>query len=708
MPNMLVEIYTEELPASYIEPALKQMKGLLKEQLLQYGLAYKDLGAEGTLRRLVLFAEDLPEQTPERTEEVQGPPARIAFPGGRPSKAAEGFARKFGLSPEELTIRETPNGPYCFVTVTKPSRKTLLILAEAVPHILGGVRFPKSMIWNESGFSFARPVRRLTALLGGQVIPLRTGGLQADRTTVGHPFASPQTLTLAGADFRAYVDLLARHNVVLEYEQRKTRIERRLQEAAARHSAALRSPELIEVVANMVECPTVGEGVFDEEHLSLPDVLLEAAMVEHQRYFPLEKDGRLIPVFLFVVDRPPETLEKVRPGNERVLAARLEDARFHYERDLATGMDALRERLAGMLFHQKLGDYEAKASRLERMAAALAEELSLPEPERNVLREAAALAKADLAGATVAEFPSLQGKVGAELALAANVDERVAQAIREQYLPTRADGPLPMSKAGAALSLAEKFDNVTAFWAAGEAPTGAKDPFAIRRQTIGIVRILEAHDLHVRPREAFEFATQFLPESLRRDDLVEELTAFFAERLRVHLVERGFRHDFAEAVLAAGSLDVVDVITRLRTLVRLSEEDLWRRLCETVERTLKIARGDVDPSEEVNIELLLEEPERRLYERLESTRRPFEELVRAGDYHEASHLYHNALAEVVHDFFDKVFVNVEDEALRKNRMLLSLQVHRLYATRIADLSRIVFASDEPRKPSEQNGGRSER
>jgi len=694
MPNLLFEVQTEELPAAYIEPALKTMKAMLKEILLQHNLGYKDLGAEGTPRRLVLFAEDVPEETPSHVQEVQGPPAKVAFSNGKPTSAAVGFARKFGLKPEELLVRETSGGTYCFVRVEVPGRPTVMVLSEGLVSILRALRFPKSMVWERGGARFARPIRRLMALFGATVVPVSFAELAATNRTTGHRFVCPQEFTLQGASFRTYVDLLRKHFVVLEYNQRREAIRQRLQQIGRKHNAEPLYLNLVDEVANMVECPTIGEGTFPTEYLELPAVVVEAAMVEHQRYFPFSRNGRLINIFGFAVDRPEDVLDVVRVGNERVLRARLEDARFYFARDRRRRLEDFAADLNGITFHTKLGTYADKVSRLLRLCEALADHIALSPQRRENLLKAARLCKADIATSVVAEMPSLQGKIGAEYARLDGLPDEVATAIAEHYLPDRADSDLPKTVCGMLLSLAEKTDNILGFWAAGEKPSGARDPFGIRRQTIAVVRILEHYNIAIEAKELFALAAELLPQHIKPKDVLSDVLKFFVERLRAQLVDLGWRGDFVDAVLRTALTSVPAIKARLDALKRLSQEEIWKKLCETVQRTKRITRvAEVGENEQPRPELLQQDAERLLYQRLLETKPRFNALVQDGQFYEAAHLYHQAFTDAVHDFFDKVFVNVKEEEIKRNRVALCLAVHRLFTTKIADLTAIEVEND---------------
>ncbi|MCX7702717.1 MAG: glycine--tRNA ligase subunit beta [Planctomycetota bacterium] len=693
MANLLVEVMVEEMPSSYIEPALRQMKGWAKELFSQNNLTYRDLGTEGTLRRLVLFVEGLPSKSPSRIEKVRGPALSIAFVEGKPTKAALGFARKFGIEPEDLETEEDENGAYCVATVKIEGRPTLSICADIIPQIVLSVRFPKSMRWGKGNVSFARPIRGVLALLDGAVVPTKIAGLSASNTTRGHPFAAPGPITIETADFKCYADALRKAFVVVEFDERKKMLEARLNAAAFSVGANVEEDEILDEVANMVEYPSVGLASFEERYLALPSAVLKAVIKDTMKYFPLRTSSGFLNSFLFVADRPEGSIEKIKEGNERVVNARLEDAKFYFERDRKKSLKEFSEKLGGIIFQESLGSYKDVTSRLVWLVELLVEKLKFREREKRLALEAASLLKADLATQMVAEFPSLQGTIGGEYARLDGYEKEVVDAIAHQYFPIKAGEAFSLSPVTAVVALADRLLSIVGFWAIGAAPTGTKDPFAIRRHSLNIIRILDSSDFDIDVFELFTSAAQQLPDEVRHENIPYEVADFFRERLRGYFCEGGNRSDFVEAVLSVKSLNVKDAKERLDALQRLSKEPLWRRLCETVERTLKISRKETHKGE-VLFELLFEEEERKLYERYVNLRPSFEEMVSERKYYEASILFHNALSDAVHDFFDKVFVYVEDEALRRNRILLSLSVYRLYADNIADLSKILFESEK--------------
>jgi glycyl-tRNA synthetase beta chain len=697
MPDFLLEIRCEELPAGYLEPALAQLRRDFRALLKGSGLTSGGIVVDGTPRRIVLAAKKVPERTPERKLEIQGPSEKIAFKDDNPTKAAEGFARKHGLSADELVVRETPKGRYCFAQVADPGRPTIEVLAQAIPRIIAGLSFPKSMRWVSREQTFARPVRSLLALLGAEVVGFEYAGVRSGRSVSGHPFLAPEPFEVAEAGFVSFARTLEGKYVILSVEKRK----RLLREQVLAHlegRGAVFPPEdeaLLNEVTNMVEWPNIIEGSFYKSFLDLPAEVLEAAMKEHQRYFPVRTgEGKLLAHFLTAIDRPDKHIEAVRRGHESVLRARLSDARFFFEEDQKTPFAKRVAQLKGVTFQEKLGSYYEKAQRLRNFAGALGQKQGLSPKEIVQLQQAAQLCKADLVTQMVGEFPSLQGVVGNEYARRAGLPEPVATAIAEHYLPRRAGDKLPQTTFGRILSLTDKFDNIAAFFSINLIPTGSADPFALRRQAGAVIRIIQDAGLRLSLSENFIAAIAEMPVAKSQKKIaLGEIMKFFRERLANMLVEQGRRYDIVDAVLATGFDDLIGVSERLGAVEAVSQKDYWQGLCEIVERTYNIYRG-VELSGKINEKLLAEKEEKELAAVYKKTRPKFKELVKKGDYKSASKLYYEAFAKPVHLFFDKVFVNVEDESLKKNRMILNYQINRLYAERIADLSKIVFEGEK--------------
>jgi glycyl-tRNA synthetase beta chain len=693
MPDFLFEIYVEDLPASYLREALLHLRRRLPEMLKSLSCSCEETVVDGTTRRIVLFARGLPESTPSQEVEIQGPAEAAAFKDGNPTKALEGFARKHSVSVDTVLLRDTPKGRYCFLKKVTTGLPVEQVLKDALPQLVKEIPFPKSMQWDQTSVSFARPLRGILALSGQEVIPIEIGTLKATRRTRGHSFLSPREIEIADCSFAEYSQLLGENFVVVESAKRRQVILDKVQSIFARYGAEFTDFDLLDEVCSMVEYPGVLEGTFSESFLDLPAIVLEAAMREHQRYFALRaRTGELLPRFVAVIDRTPENTEVIREGHERVLNARLQDARFFFEEDLKTPFAKNVEELKTMTLHENLGTYYAKAQRLRNLVAFIGQRLALNAKEILSIQKAAELCKADLVTLMVGEFPALQGAVGAEYARRSGEMEEVAEAIREHYLPRRSSDPLPRTRFGAILSLAEKFDNIVSFFGIGLVPTGSQDPYELRRQANAIVRIIWQHKLDLSLRDCLKAAAEAVQEKILHVEIVRLALSFIRERIEAILLDSGERYDIVDAVLESGIDNLLSLRDRLNAVKQLSAKKYWRKLCEIVERTFNISRGAV-ASQKLDRKLLKEKEEKTLYNIYRKTKERFSEFALSGRYVEASELYCEAFSAPVHEFFDKVFVNVDDKALRDNRMVLNWKINRLYVDSIADLSKIVFEGD---------------
>jgi glycyl-tRNA synthetase beta chain len=689
MPDLLYEIGTEELPAGYIEPAREQLGAALARLLGEGRLSFIGMETAGGPRRLVVSVTGLSERQATLRTTVVGPPARAAFdPDGKPTPAALGFARSKGVPVESLRVEETQKGPYVVAEMEEPGRTAAELLPELLTQATASLPFPKSMRWDSSGFTFARPIRWLVALLDNEVLPLTIAGVRAGRTTYGHRFLSPGPIELRDASYSDYERALKRAHVEVEERWRRDAIKRAMQEILVPHAWVSEDPgdRLLAEVANMVEWPHAIEGAFDERFLAVPAPVVVAAMKGHQRYFPVhDSSGRLLPRFITVADRTAEHEDRIRQGNERVLRARLEDARFYWEHDSRRPLDELAPRLEGVVFLGGLGNNLQRCERLAELGAQIAARMG-PEVSAKDVQSAARLCKADLLTGLVGEFPDLQGVVGREIARAHGEPQAVAEAIAEHYLPAGADDALPRTPEGTALALADKLDVLVGCFGLGLVPSGSQDPYALRRNALGILLIIEKNALDLRLTELFEMArTTYRSHGVEcGKEAEEQFHAFFRDRLYYAAIERGFRPDFVQAVLAAGWDGVKDFWNRLGALAECSHRDWWPALVELVDRTYRIQR-DAPRIEPVNEALLQEPLEAELHAAYQARRAEVQEAFEAGDYVGAAQRYCEAFARLVHDFFEEVFVNVEDEAVCVNRKSLCAAVYRLFAGRFADL-----------------------
>ena len=695
MPDLLFEIGSEEIPAGYIVPAMEAMRKDFQTALEKNRLTAANVHVTGTPIRLVLHASGLPEQQESMDLEVSGPPKRVAFDDdGNPTKAAEGFARKQGLDVSAIELRETPRGEFCFAIKHVEGRQTQEILSEVLPELMRGIPFPKSMRWNDPKERFARPVRTILAVFGSSPVAFEYNGVQSGTESRGHRFLSPESFQVESASYPGFVDALRKRKVILELEERKSLIKKQivqlLESAGSKHD----QHGLVDEVTNLVEWPFSLVGSFEEEFLEVPPEVIVTAMTEHQRYFPMwDASGKLLNRFVVVSNRGEEQAEMVREGNERVLRARLADARFFWDEDRKTSLEERVEGLKEVLYQEKLGSYYDRTQRLCATARFIVEQLGLPGKTARDLERAARLCKADLLTNMVYEFPSLQGVMGREYALCDGEDQEVAVAIEEHYRPRQAAGELPESNLGGLLALAEKAATVSACFAAGLSPTANQDPYGLRRQTLGIIRLVVEKEIGISLSSLFQHGLELLPGSLDVSlTVIDEILGFVRERLYHFSIERGYRYDLVNSVLSSGFDDLQDFQLRLEAVTRLAEWEEWPSLVEVVERTFNITKGKTVEGV-LRDDLLQEEAEKMVFEAIQKNAEVVASHFAQGDYYEGALLYHQVFAEAVHEFFDKVFVNVDEEDVRNNRLLMMASVHRLFAGQLANLVEVVVSKE---------------
>ncbi len=694
MPNLLIEIGTEEIPAGYLAPLLDQLARKAGEALDAARLDHGQPAVAGTPRRLVLFIPALSSRQKPLKIEVQGPPADIAFEAdGAPSRAGTGFAQKFDIQANDLQIRDTAKGKYSFAVREEPGSDALTILPPIITDLIGHLTAPKSMHWRDLRFLFARPIRWLLALFGDEVINLEIADVLADRFTYGHRFlAGNKKIEIPAADFELYKTTLKKLKVIVDPHERRKALRRKLAALLKKRASKLTDLDLLDEVNNMLEYPNAAEGAFDESFLTIPQVAVEAVMKVHQKYFPVrDEQGNLLPYFLFTLDRDNRHVDEIRQGNESVLRARLADGRFFWTEDCKTSLEDRVPRLDSILFHEKLGSYFDRTDRVQQLAWDIGGMLGENEETRTLAARAAHLSKTDLLTQMVAEFPSLQGKMGYHYALNDGEPEAVALAIMEHYMPRSAADGIPSSFIGAVLSLADKTDTVAGCFAAGLIPTGSQDPYALRRAVIGIIRIVLERRFRISLTQLFRTAQNLLPEDLAaKEDVVSQIVEFLRQRLYQLKLDAGSRYDILNAAMAAevGIDNLPDFQDRLAALERLATLPEWDSLVTLVERTHNISRT-LTQEPLVRPELFSEPEESQLWAIYKHRYSGIRGLTDEHDYVGASLVYTQTFAEIVHSFFDKVFVNVEDPRVRTNRMALVKAINLLYSRRIADLSKIV-------------------
>ncbi len=487
--DFLLEIGTEEIPASYIQPALDAMATMLSKFFSAQRIDHGIIQTMATPRRLAWVIKDVAEKQEAQTVEITGPPKDVAFDeAGKPTQAAIGFAKSQGVTPEELQVKQTSRGEYLIVSRHETGASTAELLSGVLADLIGNIPFPKSMRWGDLKVTFARPIHWIVALLGQKVVPFTYGNITSGSTSYGHRFMSPGPFEVT--DINGYVDGLRERFVIVDIEERRERIRQIVAACAKEKKGHIREDEdLLAEVVQLAEYPTAVCGSFDQHYLELPQEVLITAMRAHQRYFAvLDDSDKLMPYFVTVNNTLTRDPQIVALGNERVLRARLEDARFYYVEDQKVSLDDRVEELKEVVFHSKLGTSYEKLERFKVLAEYMADQLA-PEDKETVSR-AAYLCKADLVTGTVGEFPELQGIMGRAYARLAKEKDDVALAIYEHYLPTHAGGQLPTGVAGSLVSIADKLDTIVGCFGVGQIPTGTADPFALRRQALGIIRII--------------------------------------------------------------------------------------------------------------------------------------------------------------------------------------------------------------------------
>lgn len=686
--DLLVEVGTEELPARFVDAALGQMKGAAEKQLAELRLSYERLEAVGTPRRLALLVFGLPEKQDDLVRETKGPAAKVAFDEtGAPTKAAHGFARGQGVAVDELEIRDTDQGPYVFAVSREAGRPTADVLTDWLPQLVTSVQFPKSMRWGDGTLRFGRPMRWLVALLDGRVLPVSLDGVRAGQVSRGHRFLSAGDVVLTGP--RDYVDRMRDAFVLVDGTERMQAVREEVRRAAASHGAsALEDEDLVKEVANLVEWPAAVVGSFDESYLQLPRAALITPMREHQRYFPLVDDaGRLLPRFVAVANGPRDDMDVVRRGNEKVLAARLADARFFYDEDRRTPLADYVPRLNQVVFQEQLGTIYEKMERVRALAASLARMAGADEETLRVVDRAAYLAKADLVTQMVYEFPELQGVMGREYALLSGEGDAVADAIFEHYLPRFAGDDVPRSLAGSILSVADKLDTIVGCFGVDLIPTGSQDPYALRRQALGIVRIVSGFPLDIDLSEALSASLSTFSGRFADDEagLIQRVRDFFRQRVRGMLLDMDVRHDLVEAVIGAGIDDLAGVFARAAALSEFSKAAEFDALVTAYERAANLAsKGD---SDDVRVDLFETEAESNLLHEVDRVQARLADLVGEGRWDDALRAL-AGLRPFVDRLFEDVMVMAPDADVRRNRLALLRRTVRLFDA-VADFGAVV-------------------
>ncbi len=711
MADFLFEIGVEEIPARMIDNAREELVRRTAGLLTRERLADKpELQAYSTPRRLAVLARNVSPRQPDVEEQLTGPSLKIAYKDGVPTPAAEAFARKSGIDVSALEKVTTPKGEYLAATVQKKGRAANDILAELLPKEIAGIYWPKSMYWRgKTAERFVRPVRWMVSLLDDQVVPVEFGGVRAGNISQGHRILSSGAVEINQPS--NYSSALAKHFVSVTSADREHRIRKAL-DAATRTIPGARWREdksLFDTVVNLTECPSVVLGSFDPEFLALPAEVLVTVMRDHQKYFALEDaDGKLSPHFLAVLNTDSDPDGLIRHGNERVLRARFNDARFFWNSDQKISLRQRVEMLKAVTFQKNLGSYFDKTLRVQKLGSLVSTVLENAGVaiRPGVVHKAALLCKADLTTDLVKEFTELQGIIGGLYAKVQQLDpllpkataDAIGDAIYHHYQPESMDDAVPPTMEGAVLAIADKADSIAGMFALGLEPTGSKDPFALRRAANGIVKIVAEHKLPIPLAKLFsdarvEYAGSKEESGFDKNiDFAESTASFMRERLEFYLRDvRGFAYDVVNAVLAAGSDDVVDAISRAEALSQVRGSDDFASISVAFKRTKNILRQAHESGKKIAVQLqpdaLTEESEKSLAARLPEVAARVRQLREQKD-HVAALVEISSLRQPIDLFFDKVMVMVDDERVRANRLALLQTLLHEFST-IADFSEIV-------------------
>lgn len=677
--DLLFEIGAEEIPAGFMPNILGQLKQLAETKLNDAHLPFESIATYGTPRRLALIVKGLADTSAEISERHKGPSASIAYDAdGNATKAAIGFARGKGLDVADLVVEDG----YIYAETKTAGVPAKDIVTDMLLQLITGLNFPKSMHWGNLDAKFVRPVRWLVALLDEEVISVEFATVKSGNVTRGHRFLGADEITIKNA--ASYVDILKENFVMVDQDARRELISKQLHDiAASKNASIVWDDDLLEEINYLVEWPTALCGGFEESYLALPDAAIITPMKDHQRYFPLvDQDGKLLPMFLTVRNGSDHSIEVVQAGNERVLRARLDDAKFFFNEDRKKPLIDRQDGLTKIVFQEGLGNLADKTERLLKLGRVFGEECGLHEDTVVVLERATELAKTDLTTGMVTEFTELQGVMGKEYALLDGESPEVAEAIFEQYLPRFAGDVLPQTEAGKVLSIIDKVDNIVATFSRGLIPTGSQDPYALRRQTIGILNILLGSEWNISLRPIFKASMELLNvPAEKQDELLDQVEEFFTLRLKNIFLDREVPHHVIDLLLSNNELSVADVEGLVNALLaNRIDEDV--ELVQAYTRMYNLVK-DVEYTG-VNSDLLKEDAEKALFEAASKASEVSSAAWEAGDY-DAVVAVPATLVPAINKFFEDVMVMDKDEAIKANRLQLVRLAYSVMAI-IGDIS----------------------
>lgn len=690
--DLIFEIGTEEIPARYMPNTLVQVKNLAAAKLKEKRIGFEEVKSYGTPRRITLYVGGIAERQEDLEELVKGPSKKAAYDeNGNPSKALQGFMRGQNVALEDVFVQELSGVEYIYTKKKEKGAPTKEILKSVLPDIMTSITFPKSMKWGNKSFRFARPIRWVMPILGDELVEFDKDGILCSRNTRGHRVLSKGEIEINNVS--EYFDKLRNEGfVIVDQDERRESIRRQCEQLARDKGGELMmDEELLEEIVFLVEYPTALIGKFDPEYLKLPKDVIITPMKEHQRYFPVaDKSGHLMNYFVAVRNGNAEYLDIVREGNEKVIIPRLADAKFFYSEDRKLSLDSCVEKLKNVVFQETLGTIYDKTVRIKNISEYLAEALELMPADKTDLMRAAHLCKADLVTGMVKEFDELQGIMGMEYAMGQGENEAVANAIFEHYLPRFAGDITPETTIGSILSIADKTDTICGCFSIGIQPTGSQDPYALRRQAIGIISIILENKLHIGLAHLCSTAVKaFSDKGIVKGDVKAvkaDILEFFKQRLKNVFIDKGFEYDVVDAVLNADFDNIYDAFLKIEVLSNWKSKEEFLSILGTFNRVSNLASKAV--STEINPELFTQPAEKELLGAYSSISESYDEMIEGQEYDKALKLL-MTLKKPIDNFFDNIMVMVEDEDIKNNRLGLLKGLSNMM-NRLADLGAIVI------------------
>jgi len=697
MNNVVLEIGTEEIPAQYMENALKDLNRLAKKYLEESSINYKEIKVYGTPRRLILFIFHIKDKQEDIFQKIKGPAYSIAYnKDSQPQKPALKFAQSQGVNVGDLIVEDTKKGKYIFASKSIIGQPTIDLLSQIFPKIIKGMQFPKSMSWGEKSLRFIRPIRWILALYGNKIIKFNLNGLDSENITYGHRLLAPQKIKISST--QEYFKKLEKSYVIIDPQIRENIVKTDLKQIIKEiNGKKIINEKQLKEIVYLVEYPNAILGRYDKKYLELPKDVLTVVMEKHQKYFPVFKNkDELLPLFIVIINNSKKYASKIREGNENVLRARLEDAKFFYHEDQKIPLEKRVDKLKNVIFQENLGSLFDKTKRLELLCDYISDSLQVEQKVKKDLLRSAHLCKADLVTEMVKEFPELQGIMGKEYAILSGERKEVAEAIFEHYLPRFSGGRLPLTKSGMILGIADKVDSIIGCFVMGLTPTGSQDPYGLRRQSRGKIAIILKNNLQISLKDIICKSLSLYKENaslelkIDENEIVSQILYFLKQRVKNIFLEDGIRYDVIDAVLAVDSDgDVVDIKHRIKAIEELYNQPIFGKILNSSSRVLNLSKNSEET--EIDRSLLKEKAELCLYHNYENNYPRIKEFISNKEYKKVFNLLGD-LCEPVGEFFDQVLVMDKDEEIRKNRISLIKKIGSLF-NQVADLSKIISVKE---------------